>query len=179
MKCNIFFSMFILLACSNKPQLSNVVIDLSNQKLHALPDSVLQRHDITHLFLGNGFTLYPPLSARGMDDAALGSHANKISSLPPQIAHLQNLRVLDLTANDLRSLPDEIASLNKLDTLGLAFNSQLNLANEYEKLKKLKGLTYLEIVGITFTQSDIKSLKKALPDTRIVASMEEFVNNIK
>uniref|UniRef100_A0A915LK94 Leucine-rich repeat protein soc-2 homolog n=1 Tax=Meloidogyne javanica TaxID=6303 RepID=A0A915LK94_MELJA len=52
----------------------------------------------------------------------LNSSENKLSSLPPAVGQLINLRILGLSENSLSTLPDTLSSLKKLETLDLRHN---------------------------------------------------------
>src|SRR5205085_2081126 len=101
-------------------------LDLSNQDLTAIPDSVFALSQLEYLNLGNNFTIYPPLSA--LVDGASGDSLNKITQVPQEIQNLSHLRSLGLRGVGLNSLPPEIAQLENLDSLDISFNSNLNIA---------------------------------------------------
>jgi Leucine-rich repeat (LRR) protein len=120
------------------------------------------------LYIGNSFTMYPPM-------AITGPNMNKIKQFPDKIGQLQNLKVLNLTAVDLRSLSKGIIELNQLDTLDVSFNAQLNISNELVTLDKMLWLKYLNIVGTNADRSAIEHLRKSLPNTKISSDFEELL----
>ena len=85
---------------------------------------------INDCFLSKG----TELDLRDYEDA-LG-----ISSLPPEIGHLQNLEILRVCGNQLTSLPPEIGRLKNLKFLSLKENELASLPPEIGHLKNLKRL---------------------------------------
>lgn len=63
-----------------------------------------------------------------------------LTSVPPEIAQLKNLRVLSLFGNELSELPDAIAQLQNLESLDLGRNQFTKVPPQVLKLKKLKVL---------------------------------------
>ena len=63
-----------------------------------------------------------------------------ITSLPPDIARLSHLKVLDLSANKLRSIPPEISRLSRLEVLTLYRNQLSQIPPELGALPSLKSL---------------------------------------
>ena len=166
----------LTVGCSSRHKSSTTRLNLSNQKLTVIPDSVFSLEQLTYLELGNNFTLYPPLSAFEKQDGP-GDSMNKITAIPKTIERLKNLRVLGFCFNDLRSLPKEIIRLQRLDTLDVSFNRHLNIAGELETLKKMQQLKYLNVMVTTIDQTSIDELKKALPNTKIYAKLEDLPIN--
>ena len=72
--------------------------------------------------------------------AIFASH-NLLAAIPPQIAQLSLLSVLDLAYNHLTSLPTEIGELSALIHLNLSHNQLNSLPSEMGKLFKLKVLS--------------------------------------
>ncbi|KAF6778175.1 hypothetical protein AHF37_02378 [Paragonimus kellicotti] len=113
------------------------VLDLSNEELQQLPSGVFD--DLTWL-------------------TELYLYENKLSSLPPSIGRLTNLRLLLVQQNLLAKLPKEMANLIKLEQLDLRHNrlegslpvcisSMFNLKNlllKYNKLTCIKGIEKLK-----------------------------------
>lgn len=97
---------------------SLTILDLGNNRLEAIPDSVF---DLTAL-------------------EKLSLNHNRLSQLPSRIASLSNLKYLHLAENKLSALPREIGDLNKLTTLLLADNSLQQLPNEIGLLGALTDL---------------------------------------
>jgi len=81
-----------------------------------------------------------------------------LTSLPPEITELKNLRKLDISGNQLTSLPPEITELKNLTTLDISNNQLTSLPPE---IKELKNLTELNISGnqLTSLPLEIKELK--------------------
>lgn len=166
-----FAIIFILLSCTSPPNSKITELDLSNQNLSAIPDSVFSLTNLEYLQFGNRFTLYPPLSALGVEKGS-GDSLNRITELPKDIEKLDQLRFLGLCFNDMQSLPKEIVKLERLDTLDLSFNEHLSIARALETLGKMPWLRYLNIVATNIDTATLEQLRKALPKTKIDARLE-------
>ena len=167
--------LFSVLGCTYGTHSTVTSLDLSNQKLSAIPDSVFSLSNLEHLKLGNNFTIYPPLSEIGdYPESIPGIGMNKITVIPNAIGQLHSLRTLALSFIDLRSLPTELLQLKQLDTLDISFNEHLNIASELGILSKMTWLKYLNIIQINIDQTTIEALRKSLPNTRIVAKVEDL-----
>ena len=173
MRLPFIITLFVFLGCTSRHNSNTTQLDLSNQNLTAIPDSVFSLTNLEYLHLGNSFTLYPPLSALGADKPA-GDSLNKIAKIPSDIENLQQLRVFGICFNNLQSLPKEIVKLKKLDTLDISFNKNLNIATEFEKLKEMTWLKYLNILATNADTATIDKLRKALPKTKIDAKFEDL-----
>jgi len=175
MRFLILVILFFVLGCTYRTRSTVTSLDLSNQKLSAIPDSVFSLSKLENLKLGNNFTIYPPLSEIGdYSESVPGIGMNKITVIPKAIGQLHNLRTLALSFIDLRSLPTELLQLKQLDTLDISFNERLNIASELGILSKMTWLKYLNIVAIKFDQTSIEALRKSLPNTRIDAKVEDL-----
>jgi Leucine-rich repeat (LRR) protein len=120
-------------------------LDLSNQGLEKLPESVLRRTDLESLNLSN----------------------NALSgALPAEIRHLNRLRSLDLHANRMTGVPAEIGQLSQLEVLNLADNQLTGLPYELGNLKNLK---ILDLSGNNYSVQDLEKILENLPpDTNII-----------
>lgn len=165
--------LFIFLGCTSRHNSKVTELDLSNQNLSAIPDSIFSLTNLEYLQLGNSFTIYPPLSALGADKPS-GDSLNKIAKIPNDIENLQQLRVLGICFNNLQTLPKEIVKLKKLDTLDISFNKNLNIATELGTLKEMTWLKYLNILATNADTATIDKLRKALPKTKIAAKFEDL-----
>lgn len=104
------------------------------------------------------------LSVWGQDCDIAGIECFAISEIPPEIKKLKNLEELYLTLNYIKKLPVEILELKKLRILDLTENPSFN---DIEKVTKMKWLNEFYCFGCHLTDSDIKKLKKELPDCKI------------
>jgi Leucine-rich repeat (LRR) protein len=117
-------------------------LDLTGQQLTSLPESVLNRTDITSLNLSN----------------------NQLTSLPADIVKLTNLRILNVENNRLTSLPAEISQLKNLQEIRANNNRMTSLPNEIGMMTHLK---LLDISGNSISVDQVNQLKSNLPDTEI------------
>ncbi len=166
-KASISILFLVLFGCEPQINLNTTSVELMNQNLTEIPDSIFSMANLKVLYMGNSFAMYPPM-------AITGPNMNKIKQLPDKIGQLQNLKVLNLTAVDLRSLSKGIIELNQLDTLVVSFNTQLNISNELATLDKMLWLKYLNIVGTNANRTTIEHLRKSLPNTKIATEFEEI-----
>lgn len=68
---------------------------------------------------------------------------NKLTTLPPEIGQLKQLKEIDLNMNWLMSLPTEIGQLTQLKTLNLFLNDLTSLPPEIGQLTQLKKLYFM------------------------------------
>lgn len=94
-------------------------IDLSFNKLTAIPDNLSSLHNLKHLYL----------------------HCNRITAIPAQISQLQKLWTLDLDGNSITSIPEELASLRKLQELKLDYNAITSIPLRISSLSSLRHLS--------------------------------------
>lgn len=144
------------------------LLDLSNNHIHSLPDSMgVELKSLTHLYLrnnrlgdedlpkdfgmmrvtlrdlnlsGNNLTTLPPslLSLSGLRNLFVGG--NRITRLPRDINRFKKLKVFYLGGNFLKHLPEEISQLSHLVALILADNQLESLPDSISELKKLQCL---------------------------------------
>ena len=117
----------------NLSKLEELIIDNGNgcSMNVALPGSISKLQNLRVL------KLYGALDARETGQAA---GRPRIKSLPPQIAALRNLEVLDLGRNGLTTVPPQIAGLANLKTLGLDFNALRAVPEFVGNFKNLREL---------------------------------------
>lgn len=120
-------------------------LDLSNQNLEKIPESVFTKTNIE----------------------ALNVSYNKLTgAIQGEIRKLYNLRVLDASNNQMTGVPAEIGQLANLEVLDLSHNSLTGLPNELGNLKKLK---VLNLYGNNYSEADLDGIIKQLPtDVTIV-----------
>ncbi|XOF32829.1 MAG: COR domain-containing protein [Candidatus Electrothrix sp. YB6] len=78
--------------------------------------------------------------AKASGATELDLRGRELTTVPPEIGQLTNLRVLDLIGNQLTSLPPEIGQLTKLTELDLSFNQLTALPQEIYQLTNLTRL---------------------------------------
>lgn len=164
-------------SCTEKYISQTIELDLSNQGLTQVPDSVFTLSLLQYLDLGNYDTTSPPLSAF-RDSGPNRDSMNQIRTISSKIANLTKLKTLRVCCNDLQSLPDEISQLKKLETLDISFNQSLVLKNEIEKLSRMQWLKYLNILGTDADEEIIRRIRVLLPNTKIVA-LDEIIEKLR
>ncbi len=121
---------------------TGTTLDLSGQQLTSLPESVLDRTDITTLNLSN----------------------NQLATLPSDITRLVNLEVLNVENNRLETFPPEISQLMSLREIHANNNRMTSLPTELYGMTQLK---VLDISGNNIPLDQIEQLKAKLIDTEI------------
>eukprot|EP00951_Prasinocladus_malaysianus_P023585 scaffold201154_cov45-Prasinocladus_malaysianus.AAC.1 len=113
-------------------------LDLTNNRLEAIPPSISNNYNLSRLTLAQ----------------------NRLAQIPEEIGQLRNLkgdsyvcscqqfhvqgstaRVLILDSNALQTLPASICGLEKLESLSVASNALATIPNEIGQLRKLKTIT--------------------------------------
>ena len=102
-------------------------------------------------------TSLPPAIGQLRNLKRLDLSDNQFTALPPQIGQLRNLKRLDLSGNRLTSLPTEIGQLRNLEELGLSHNQLASLPTEIGQLRNLKSLN-LSYNQLTALSSEIGQL---------------------
>ncbi|KAJ1362122.1 hypothetical protein KIN20_021548, partial [Parelaphostrongylus tenuis] len=77
---------------------------------------------------------------------------NKLTSIPPNIANLENLQILTLWNNQIEELPSSISSLSKLRILNVGMNRLNVLPRGFGSFKSL------EILDLTYNNLNERSL---------------------
>jgi Leucine-rich repeat (LRR) protein len=117
----------------------NKKLDLSNQNLTKVPDSVFNQTNLEELNLSS----------------------NQLTgAIQAEIRHLQNLKVLNLSNNILTGVPAEVGQLQNLQILDLSNNQLTGLPYELGNLKNLKTLN---ISGNNYSSLDLSIIKEKLP----------------
>ena len=128
---------------ANKKHSNTMEMDLSDKKLHAVPDSVFRNTELTTLMLGTrAVFLYPIAGAMEPTDR------NHLTYLPDSICTLTKLKKLCINFNDLESLPGCFSSLQELEILDLSNNYKLDIHQAMPVLLQLKKLKELNLFGI-------------------------------
>ena len=99
------------------------------------------KNQVTQLDLKeSGLTTLPPEIGTLTNLKRLYLNGNKLESLPPEIGNLTNLNRLYLRDNKLESLPPEIGNLTNLTHIYLRSNKLTSLPPEIGNLSKLQGI---------------------------------------
>lgn len=90
---------------------------------------------------------------------------DNLTSLPPEIGDLSNLRVLNLRDSDLTTLPPEIGRLTTLKKLDLVGNPITDSALEH--LTPLQNLELVLLQDTKVTEEGVEKLRQALPKCKV------------
>ncbi len=104
---------------------SSKKLDLSNQNLTKIPDSVFKQTNLQELDVsGNKLTGAIQAEIRHLQALrVLNASNNQMTGVPAEVGQLKNLEVLDLSNNQLTGLPYELGNLKNLKTLNLSGNN--------------------------------------------------------
>ncbi|KAL5771539.1 hypothetical protein ACOSP7_015693 [Xanthoceras sorbifolium] len=119
------------------------IVDLSGMCLEHLPNPPLNLATICKLDLSNNnlHTIPESLIARLLNVVVLDVHSNQLKSLPNSIGCLSKLKLLNVSGNLIESLPKTIQNCRSLEELNANFNKLNKLPDsigfELINLKKL------------------------------------------
>ncbi|WP_084227301.1 COR domain-containing protein [Nostoc sp. KVJ20] len=112
---------------------------INEELLQIIKKAVRDKKTQLHLS-GKGLTTLPPEIGQLTNLRSLHLIGNQLSSLPTEIFQLTNLQFLNLSSNQLSSLPPEIGQLTNLQSLYLSINQLSSLPPEIGQLTKLQTL---------------------------------------
>uniref|UniRef100_A0A182SC63 Disease resistance R13L4/SHOC-2-like LRR domain-containing protein n=1 Tax=Anopheles maculatus TaxID=74869 RepID=A0A182SC63_9DIPT len=136
-----FFPMFLLIHLKKRSLSKLVSLELRENLLKNLPESISQLTKLERLDLGDNeidelpshLGYLPSLQELWLDH-------NQLQRLPPEIGLLKKLVCLDVSENRLEELPEEIGGLECLTDLHLSQNLLETLPNGVSKLTNLSIL---------------------------------------
>jgi hypothetical protein len=122
------------------------ILDLSNNQLSSLPDSVSQLSKLRIIFASNNcFEVLPEVLGRCANLQMIGFKTNQIKHVPETSLPV-NLRWLILTDNQIKQLPDTLGDCIYMQKLALAGNQLSALP------ASMANLTNLELLRISANQ---------------------------
>ena len=133
-------------------------LDLSGQKIAALPPEIGQLANLEYLDLQN----------------------NQIAALPPEIGQLAKLQVLLLDSNQIVELPPEIGQLAALQELLIDNNQIMTLPSEIGQLANLQGLqlnnNHVAVLPLEISQ--LASLQVLLLDSNQIMELPPEIGQL-
>ena len=153
------------------------ILDLANNQLTALPESLGQLTQLKQLSLANNqLTALPESLGQLTQLQTLGLANNHLTALPQSLGRLTQLQTLSLFHNQLTALPESLGQLTRLQELDLSRN-QLAVVPEY--LGRLMQLRKLDLSSNPLAEDSLAlSVKpaeesKRLKDLRATKAMFE------
>lgn len=124
-------------------------INLSNNEITSLPDSIGKLKKVDQLYLSHNELVALPETIGDLRALKyLYIDRNSIASLPESIGKLGNLEKLLADRNQLTSIPDSIGNLQNLEEINLSFNDIVSLPDSFGNLRNLE---ILDLDGNQFT----------------------------
>ena len=115
-----------------------VILNLSYNQLKELPPDIGKLTNLTHLYIsGNQLKELPPDIGKLTNLTHLYISRNQLKELPPDIGKLTYLEHLWLDSNQLKELPPDIGKLTNLVTLNLSNNQLIKLPDSIGNLTDL------------------------------------------
>lgn len=129
-----------------KNKLDVTVLDLSEQGLSSLPESIGELKNLKVLKLDG----------------------NTIKNFPEEFWQLSNLEVLLINRNKLDLLPERIGELKNLRKI---FASRNNLSAIPKSITEIKGLKRLDVSFNKLSEKDVSFVKASLPDCFVLVDV--------
>jgi Leucine-rich repeat (LRR) protein len=132
-------------------------LNLSNQSLETLPESIGILHNLINLNLEDNELETLPESIGNLSNLRiLNLNDNELETLPESIGILRNLKKLYLEDNELETLPEFIGNLSNLTHLYLIRNELKTLP---ESIGNLSNLTHLYLQENKLTHTEKQKLE--------------------
>lgn len=140
-------------------------LDLSKQKLKAVPEELRRMPNLNALDLGrNKLKELPPWFTDLANLQELTLSGNKLVDFPEVICGLRHLKRLDMSRNALTGLPACLGRLKELISLDLWSN---DLATFPEELEGLEALRYVDLRVIQFSPKEMERITELWPRAKI------------
>ena len=124
------------------------ILDLSNENLTMLPESIGQLTQLRHLFISkNKLTTLPETIGGLMQLQTLHIFDNQLTTLPESVGQLTQLQTLLIWGNQLTTLPEFIGELTQLQTLDISGNQLMALPESLAALSNLSSLVLGDSTG--------------------------------
>lgn len=159
------------------------VLNLNRNKFTSF-DPNISTLPLKELYLGyNGLTFWNIFLSSMVEVEILDLSHNQIATIPPEIAHLDNLRYLYLTNNQITTLPSEIGNLTNLEYLNVYGNGLTSLPESIEDLNSLEilNLSYNNLTTLfpVYFLSQLKELYAAGNQLSTISSFIDLLTNLE
>ena len=137
-------------------------LNLSNNNLTTLPESIGNLTQLTELYLDNNqLTTLPESFGNLTQLTKLDLDNNQLTTLPESIGNITELTSLYLEYNNLTTLPESIGNITQLNQLDLSNN---NLTTLPESIKNLTQLQDYSKKTLTIIKNEIENKLKLIKD---------------
>ena len=152
-------------------------LDLGNNQLTSLPERIGDLAQLKELYLDNNqLTSLPERIGDLAQLKELDLSDNQLTSLPERIGDLAQLEELDLSNNQLTSLPERIGDLTQLNRLDLSNNQLTSLPRSIERLANITVLDLRDNPLVEYGEGDAlgwRELRNTFGD-RVVLSQDSL-----
>ncbi|MCE2996946.1 MAG: hypothetical protein ACK5RG_10095 [Cyclobacteriaceae bacterium] len=117
-------------------------------------------------------------SVQGNDFGFRYSAKLNLVALLEDLGIAKNLESLEVSDLGIDYLPESMVDLVNLQSLDIGFN-KLNVSKELPKINSLSNLKVLKIYGCIFTEDDLETIRKQLPNVTILYSQNHLIEEFK
>lgn len=160
----------LILACNKISTISDkisnlgslLILDLHDNQLQSLPDSLAELSRLTKLNLGhNRLTALPSALYSLKELQVLQCNNNQIETIEEQICEINMLNNINLAHNNIKSLPGSFGFLTKVTNLNLSSNSLEMIPAEISSMTSLAtlDLTNNNLTEIPWNLKDLGHLE--------------------
>lgn len=170
-------------------------LDLSSNRLTALPKQISQLNNLIHLDIShNNINTFPDDVLRLLRLRFLYIRNNGISNMPLNISELKNLYSLHLSYNPISYLPDSIISLQDIQIIDISNTHILSFPVEIVSLKNLRILIMrgngfdvipedigglLELKSIDLFDNHITRLPESIANLKELTALNLSINKLQ
>ncbi len=164
-------------AIQNKENAISLFLNYNFQEVKPITNSISELTNLEEFRIFPRWFDFPKIENKKVVSEKLDKRKSKTpNSIPNGITKCQNLKLIDISNSEIKTLPADLELLTNLEILILNY-SQIKLSNELAKIMGLKNIKEIQLVGIEIN-NDLKSELEKIPELKIIASVEDFENQI-